>query len=91
MKEKLSQKEKGEIVTKGYLGEYIESKDFATRDYVLEMFEVFEKRITQEFKQEFKQHTSALMEFQSHQTQLIIEALLSRIERVEVHVGLSSI
>jgi hypothetical protein len=105
MKKKLSKKEEGEVVTKGYLQEYIDSKNFVTKDYLdktlesknyvtkdwaLEMFESFEKRITEELKQDFRNHTGALMEFHAHQNKLIIDALLSRIERVERHVGLPS-
>lgn len=83
MKKKLSKKERNETVTKGYL----EDQDFVTKDWAMEMFEKFEKRITEEFRN----HTGALMEFHAHQNQLVIDALLHRIERIEHHVGLSSI
>ena len=112
MKKKLSQKERGEVVTKGFLEDYLdktlESKNYVTKDYLesknfvtkeyldqqnfvtkdwaLDMFETFEKRIVEEFRN----HTGALMEFHTHQNQLIVDALISRIERIERHVGLPS-
>lgn len=86
-----------DYVTKEYLDsknyvtkDYLDSRNFVTKDWALEMFESFEKRITEELKQDFRNHTGALMEFHSHQNKLIIDALLSRIERVERHVGLPS-
>lgn len=101
MKKKLSQKERGEVVTKGFLEDYLdktlESKNYVTKDYLtqqnfvtkdwaLDMSETFEKRIVEEFRN----HTGALMEFHAHQNQLIVDALVSRIERIERHVGLPS-
>ncbi len=92
---KLSQKERNQTVTKGfledqnfvtkdYLKEYIDSKDFVTKEWSLEMFESFEKRMMEELKN----HTNSLMDFARHENKLIVEALLYRIERIERHVNL---
>jgi hypothetical protein len=34
MKKKLSQKERGEVVTKGFLKDYLDSKNYITKDYL---------------------------------------------------------
>lgn len=77
---KLSQKQREELVTKGFL----QDQDFVTKEWSMQMFETFEKRMMEELKN----HTASLMEFARHENKLIVEALISRIERIEQHVGL---
>lgn len=94
-KRKLSQKERNEPVNKGFLvdnhylteerlEEILDSKNYATKDYVYDMFETFEKSIVNEFSRQ----TGSLIEAFRHENRLVIESLESRIERVERHVGL---
>ena len=76
---KLSQKEQQELVTKGFLEQRLES--FKTE---------LKTELKVELEESFVRHTNSLMEFAHHENQLVIEALISRIERVERYVGLSS-
>jgi len=98
MKKKLSQKERNEVVTKGFLidnnfvtesrlEEILDSKNYVTKDWAQEMFETFQKII----REDFAQQTGALIEAFRHENRLVVEALESRIERVERYVGLSPI
>ena len=99
MKKKLSQKERKEPVTKGFLADYLkeqqyitrpvleeilDSKNYVTKDWAMEMFQMFQKSITDEFSRQ----TGALIESFRHENRLIVEALEHRIERVENYVGL---
>lgn len=82
--------ESKDYVTKGYIEEqgfvtkkYIEEQNFATKDYVHDAFEAFQK--------EMQRHVNAILEGQNHNTQLIIESLESKIDRICRHVGMTSL
>jgi hypothetical protein len=98
MKKRLSPKERKEAVTKGFLEdvgyiteqrleEILESKNYVTKDWAQDMFETFQKSITDEFSRQ----TGALIEAFRHENRLVIESLESRIERIERFAGLSQI
>jgi len=72
---KLSQKERMEVVTKGFLFDCFDERGYATKEYVKEMFEYYQK--------DMKQHITALMEYNAHYFQAIIETLSGRFERNE--------
>lgn len=99
MKKKLSQKERKETVTKGFLADYLneqqyitrpvleeilESKNYVTKEWTIDMFEMFHKRISEDFARQ----TGVVIEAFRHENSLIVEALTHRIERVENYVGL---
>lgn len=99
MQKKLSQEERKEPVTKGFLVDYLdkqeyitrpvleeilESKNYVTKEWAIGMFEMFHKRISEDFARQ----TGALIEIIRHENSLIVEALTHRIERVEKYVGL---
>jgi hypothetical protein len=95
MKKKLSQKERNETVTKGFLVDYLEKQEYITRPVLEEILES-KNYVTKDWAQdmfetllrEFQNHTSALAESFRHENSLIIEALTHRIERIENHIGL---
>jgi hypothetical protein len=80
---KLSQKEKEGVVTKGFL-------EGRLNIFKTELKTELKKELLEELDERFVRHTNSLMEFAHHENQLVIEALISRIERVERHVGLAS-
>ncbi len=88
----LSQKERGELVTKGYfhdtLEEVLESKNYATNDrldMVIEEVASLKVEVT-ESREESLRHMSALMEDNRHQISLLIEAFEARFEWIECKV-----
>lgn len=66
---------------------YMESKNYVTKDWAFEMFERVDKRFDEAEKQNY-QNIQALMEDNRAQTNIIIETIGARIERVERFVGL---
>ena len=95
MKKKLSQKERNEPVTKGFLADYLDKKEYITRPVLEEILES-KNYVTKDWAQgmfetilsEFRTQTGALIESFRHENRLVIESLESRIERVERYVGL---
>ncbi len=85
MKKELSQKERNETVNKGYfhdtLEEVLDSKDYVTKDWAQDMFEVYRK--------ENREYFEALMEQNRNNLQAIVEVFDSKIERIHRHVGLA--
>lgn len=79
VRSKLSQKERNELVTKGYLEDILERKQYATKEYVHDAFE--------QMKKEMQQHVTALMEDNRHQIKLLFEAFEykfeARFQRIE--------
>ncbi len=83
--EKLSKKESKEIVTKGFLVNYLEqvleSKNYITKDYLESRNYItkdyFEDRLTKQ-SAEFRQYIESLMEHQVHQLQVLIEQMDDR-------------
>lgn len=108
-KRKLSQKERNEPVTKGFLvdNEYVtrssleeilDSKNYATKDYIYEMLESFEKKIQISFDQKIneiqrdnRQHLETILEYMDQKLDIFLEKVDARIERVERYLGLSSL
>ena len=101
-KKKLSQKERNESVTKGYLEdqdyvtkEYfhdtleatLDKKDYATKDYVGASFEAMDLKF-QGYMEDSRRHMTMLMEDNRHQIRLLMEGTNARFERIERHVGL---
>ena len=72
MSKKLSKKERGETVTKGFLEEYLEYKNYPTKNWVMEMFEVYDKRANDRMQ--------ALMEDNQHKFEMLIEAFNSKFD-----------
>jgi CRISPR/Cas system type I-B associated protein Csh2 (Cas7 group RAMP superfamily) len=92
MSKKLSKKERGEVVTKGYLHDvlddklrnyvtkdYMESKNYVTKDYLDERFIKFRKEINKDFAH----HTGVLMEDNHDTIKTLIEAFENRFERID--------
>ncbi len=75
-----------EYVTRISLQEILESKNYATKEYVYDMFVMFRKLINEDFAH----HTNALVEMIQHQHRGVTESIIGRIERIERHVGLES-
>ena len=75
MKKKLSQKEREEVVTKGFLEDYLDSKDYATKAHVQEIFNYYQS--------DMKHHIDSLIERQHDYFRAIIETLEGRFERNE--------
>ena len=75
MKKKLSKKERGEVVTKGFLEDYLDSKDYATKAHVQEIFNYYQS--------DMKHHIDSLIERQHDYFRAIIETLEGRFERNE--------
>jgi len=96
MKKKLSQKERSEVVSKGFLEDYLESKNYVTKDWAYKMFETFEKRILTSFdekinqvQKENRQYFETLLEYMDEKFNIFLEKVDARIERIERYVGLS--
>ena len=99
MKRKLSQKERGEVVTKGFLEDYIDSKDFVTKDYLDQVLEsknyVTKNYLHQtleetfsKYRQENRRHLEALMEDYHQRVYPLVELFDARFERIERKIGL---
>lgn len=101
MQKKLSLKERKEPVTKGFLADFLadneyitrtsleeilDSKNYATKEYVFDMFTSFRKLINEDFGH----HTQSLIEMIRHENRLIVESIMSRVERVERFVEIPS-
>ena len=85
MKKKLSQKEREEVVTKGFLSDYLDSKNYITKDYLDSKNYItkdyLEDYLDMRFKKqtlEFKQYLDSLMEHQMHQLQILMEQMDER-------------
>ena len=93
-KKKLTQKERNEAVTKGYL----EDRDYVTKDYIHDSFAAMELRMERRFdlidqkfellREESYRHMVSLMEDNRHQIRILMEGNNIRFERIERHVGL---
>lgn len=66
----MSQKEREELVNKGYLEDVLESKNYVTKEYL-------DQRLIIQ-SQDFRQHLDSLMEHQMHQLQVFIEQMDER-------------
>jgi hypothetical protein len=73
MKKKLSQKEREEVVTKGYLSDVLEERNYITKDYFEEHLESTINKALEKQSKEFYQHMEALMEHQMNQLQVFME------------------
>jgi hypothetical protein len=71
--------------------DYLKSQDYVTKDWALDMFETFQKSIENNLRADFQRHTNALMEMIRHENRIIVESIMSRVERVERFVGLDSV
>lgn len=83
MKGEISQKEREEVVTKGFLSDYLDSKNYITEDYLDKRLEIYVTKDyldvrLQEQTTEFKQYMEALMEHHMHQLQVFIEHMDDR-------------
>jgi hypothetical protein len=99
MNKKLSTKERGETVTKGFLVDYLETKEYVTvsrleeildsKNYVTKDYleQTLDTRFNA-FQKDMHQHLNALMEHNREQTLILIEAFQGRFERIERHVDL---
>lgn len=76
--------ERKKYVTESSLEIILENKDYVTKDWTMDMFQMFEKRISEDFARQ----TNALVEIIRHENRLIVEALIHRIERIENYIGL---
>lgn len=104
MSEKLSQKQRGEIVTKGYLHDLLDEKDYVTKEYLNNLLEsknyVTKEFLMGEFKttfrneleifveDSFKRHVNALMEDDRDTVMTLIEVFQNRFEIIEAKLGL---
>ena len=75
MKKKLSKKTREEVVTKGFLEDYLDSKDYATKSHVDSIFNYYQS--------DMKHHIDSLIERQHDYFRAIIEVLEGRFERNE--------
>jgi hypothetical protein len=82
MGKKLSKKEEGEVVTKGYLRDYLdevlESKNYITKDYFEERLESTINKALEKQSKDFYQHMDALIEQQLHSLQTFMETMDDR-------------
>jgi hypothetical protein len=88
-KKKLTKKQREEVVTKGYLEDLLEEKDYVTKSHLNEtlydmmntMSETMDRKISiamDKQLQEFNRNMGALMEHQMHQIQIMFESLDTR-------------
>ncbi len=86
MKKKLSKKEREEVVTKGFLEDYLESRNYITKEY-LDSKDYATKAHVQEifnyYQSDMKHHIDSLIERQHDYFRAIIETLEGRFERNE--------
>lgn len=89
MEKKISKKEREEVVTKGFLVDYLDSKDYITKDYLDSQNYVtkdyFETRLEstinkalEKQSKEFYRHMEALMEHHMHSLQVFMENMDER-------------
>jgi hypothetical protein len=82
MRKKLSQKERDEAVTKGFLEDYLdevlESKNYITKDYFEERLESTITKALEKQSKDFYQHMDALIEHQLHSLQTFMESMDDR-------------
>lgn len=86
MNKKLSQKERGEVVTKGFLEDYLDSKNYITRDYLDSKDYATRSHVDSIFnyyQSDMKHHIDSLIEQQHDYFRAIIETLEGRFERNE--------
>jgi hypothetical protein len=94
---KLTKKERGEVVTKGYLFDSLDERDYVTKDFLMNEFKPqFKNELKTELIEElqivindsFARHIQALMEDNHATIMTLIESFENRFERIEKHVGL---
>ena len=95
MKNKIYPKEREETVTKGFFEDYLDSKNYVTKEYLDSKNYVTKEYLNQTldnrfetFQKDMYQHIGALMEHNREQTLLLIDAFQSRFERIERHLDL---
>lgn len=82
---KLSKKERGEVVTKGYLEDqeyvtnsYLKAQDYVTKSYLNEVLDKRFEEFRKEINKDFKYHIDVLIEHQKDQLQVLLEGLDNR-------------
>lgn len=92
MKQIVSPEEREEVVTKGFLVDYMQSMEYVTES---RLKEILDKTLDDRFSsfqkdlyQHMHQHIGALMEDNHHQVQILIEAFQGRFERIERRMDL---
>jgi len=87
MKKELSQKEREEVVTKGFLVDYLDKKEYITRPVLEEILEKkLEPYVTKDYldkrmkeqSADFRQHLDSLIEHHMNQLQIFMESMDER-------------
>lgn len=101
MNKKLTKKEREEVVTKGYLNDYLESQNYVTKQYLDEKLENY---VTKDYLDErFKYYVDVLKEVNNDKFEVIFEELRAireensrrleicenRLDRVESKFGIA--
>lgn len=87
-----------EYVTRKSLEEILESKNYATKEYVHDMFVMFRTLINEDFSEQLRlqgiqnrQYLQALMEYSEEKFQIYAEKIDMKIERIERYLGMEPI
>jgi len=88
MIKKLSNKEREDNVTKGYLHDVLDDKlsAYVTKDFLINDFK---NQLKIELEDSFTRHIQVLMEDNYSTTMTLIEAFQNRFKIIEKHIGLA--